>query len=796
MWWLLACAELPAGLGLPASPKAELGDCTAASDGVHDFLFCVDGATWAEAQADCAGFGYHLVDVDDASENAWIWAQAQAVDSGANWWMGLTDAATEGSYQWDGGSDSPYTSWRSGEPNDFGGNEDCTWYAYTGAGAWNDKDCATSGSFICEAGCTTYDRYIDSDGDGYGGESVRACATETDYTDVSGDCDDTTPSVSPAATESCNDIDDDCDTLVDDDDPGVDPSGFTTFYADSDGDGYAGSTSTVAACEQPEGASVTPSDCDDTEASAYPGAAEFADALDSDCDGATSDLDADGDGVDAESAGGVDCNDGDAEALPGAAERCNAADDDCDAAIDNGADCPGTMAEYDDHLYFFVGSTASWESAQSTCAERGYHLLDLDDATEEAWAWALAESVQSATAWWIGLNDRDVEGSFTWDGGASSTFTDWRAGEPNDYLGNEDCAAMADDGGGAWNDKDCATTYAYACELGCEKLTWYADNDGDGAAGSESVRACEAPSGYLSTADDCDDASAMVFPGALESCNGADDDCDSEIDEDAVDESLWYLDADGDGYGGEVAVLECVAPEGHVDNGDDCDDADAAVHPGATQADDGVDSDCDGAAEPHDADGDGLDDADERALGTDVDDADSDNDSLLDGAEGAGDSDDDGDIDPLDPDDDGDGLTTFSEVGDPSSPDDTDGDGTPDHLDLDSDDDGFADEIEGGRDTDNDGLPNNEDEDDDGDGLRSVDEGEADDDGDGVPAYLDRDADGDGCVDGESCDSAGERVDTGGDSGAPSPGDEPCGCEGGAGVLLVAAGLLRRRQAR
>ncbi len=777
-------------------PKAELGDCTAASDGVHDFLFCVDGATWAEAQADCAGFGYHLADVDDASENDWIWAQAQLVDSGANWWMGLTDAASEGSYQWDGGSDSPYTNWRAGEPNDFGGNEDCTWYAYTGSGGWNDKDCAASGSFICETGCTTYERYIDGDGDGYGGDSVRACATESPYIDVPGDCDDTSTSVSPAATESCNDLDDDCDALVDDEDPGVDPSGFTTFYADSDGDGYAGSTSTVAACTQPAGASVTASDCDDTDASAYPGAAELADTTDSDCDGSTSDLDADGDGVDAASVGGADCNDSDAEALPGAAERCNAADDDCDGALDNGADCPGTVAEYDDHLYFFVGSTASWESAQSSCAERGYHLLDLDDASEEAWAWDLAESVNSASAWWIGFNDRDSEGSFAWDGGASSTFSDWRAGEPNDYGGNEDCAAMADDGAGAWNDKDCATAYAYACELGCEKLTWYADSDGDGFAGSESVRSCEPPSGYLSTADDCDDLDAAVFPGASESCNEADDDCDGSIDEDAVDEPLWYLDADGDGYGGDVAVLACAAPEGHVDNGEDCDDADADVHPGATQLDDGLDSDCDGAAEPHDTDGDGLDDADERALGTGVEDPDSDNDSLLDGAEDARDSDDDGDIDPLDTDDDGDGLTTFSEVGDPSNPDDTDRDATPDHLDLDSDDDGFPDQIEGGRDTDNDGVPNNEDDDDDGDGLLSVDEGEADDDGDGVPAYLDRDADGDGCVDGESCDSEGEPVDSVGDSGARSPGDEPCGCEGGAGVLLVSAGLLRRRQAR
>src|SRR5688572_1843076 len=46
----------------------------------------------------------------------------------------------------------------------------------------------------------------------------------------------------------------------------------------------------------------------------------------------------------------------------------------------------------------------------------------------------------------------------------------------------------------------------------------------------------------------------------------------------------WWADVDGDGYG-DVATTEsaCEAPEGFVNNRDDCDDGDAAVNPDAEE---------------------------------------------------------------------------------------------------------------------------------------------------------------------------------------------------------------------
>ncbi len=82
----------------------------------------------------------------------------------------------------------------------------------------------------------------------------------------------------------------------------------------------------------------------------------------------------------------------------------------------------------------------------------------------------------------------------------------------------------------------------------------------------------------MATADDCDDADASVFLGASEWCNGRDDDCDGEIDEDASDPPAWCRDADGGGLGDrDERVYACEAPEGYVSSAGDCDDSDASV---------------------------------------------------------------------------------------------------------------------------------------------------------------------------------------------------------------------------
>ncbi|MDP2313583.1 MAG: MopE-related protein [Pseudomonadota bacterium] len=126
----------------------------------------------------------------------------------------------------------------------------------------------------------------------------------------------------------------------------------------------------------------------------------------------------------------------------------------------------------------------------------------------------------------------------------------------------------------------------------------YADADLDGY-GDLAVPAPWCAGSSVTDASDCDDTDFTVHPGAPEVCNGADDDCDARVDDaddDLADPLPFYADADGDGYGDDGVVGACVLGDGLTLEGGDCDDTDVTAYPGADEACDGVDRDCDGSA--------------------------------------------------------------------------------------------------------------------------------------------------------------------------------------------------------
>ncbi len=194
-----------------------------------------------------------------------------------------------------------------------------------------------------------------------------------------------------------------------------------------------------------------------------------------------------------------------------------------------------------------------------------------------------------------------------------------------------------DDGDGFFSDEDCddgneevnpsAVEICDGIDNNCEGTvdegvtsTWYADDDGDGYGDPESTTgACSRPEGYVPVPNDCDDTDATVWPGASEICDGKDQDCNGEVDEGVT--SLFYVDADGDGYGDPGQTTpSCEGLPGSSDDPTDCDDTDPEEHPGADEHCDGEDDDCDGLTDEEptvegglwypDADGDGYGDPD------------------------------------------------------------------------------------------------------------------------------------------------------------------------------------------
>ena len=401
---------------------------------------------------------------------------------------------------------------------------------------------------------------LDTDDDGLG----NACDDDDDGDGALDalDCAPLDPLVHPGAVETCNDVDDNCNSVVDE----AGATGCITYYLNQDGDAYGIDLASRCLCEPAAPYTATEGgDCNDVNAAVSPSATEACNGQDDNCDGVadgvdsagcvTSYLDADHDGSGHDAAcvcsgtpgyvlQGGDCDDANAGVHPGAHEACEGfVDEDCDGQTDEAAadGCAAWYVDGDEDGYGVVGLSA--------CLCRA-------DATHTT---ALAGDCDD------GDGDRFPTNPETCD------------------TKDNNCNGQVDEG---------------------VLTTFFKDVDHDGYGGVITTQACAPPTGYVADPGDCNEYNPDIHPEAPEVCNGLDDDCNGPAD-DGLAVVRSYRDNDGDGIAAANAAHQdkCDVPVGWAESRDvdgdgqpdwDCDDSNVTVYPSAPGICDGRDNNCDG----------------------------------------------------------------------------------------------------------------------------------------------------------------------------------------------------------
>ena len=413
--------------------------------------------------------------------------------------------------------------------------------------------------------------FLDADGDGFGDNRyiLENCLAPPEYVDNDLDCDDENPDTNPNAMEICDEIDNDCDQDIDE--------GLTiALFLDADHDGFGDDASIVDVCDFTEGVSDLGGDCDDINSSVYPGATEYCDGIDNNCDSVVDessaenastwyrDQDNDGFGEAGNStlacfagfgfvSNADDCNDSNISVYPNAPEICDGIVNMC------GGTLPNTETDDDGDGYVECSIDPSgWDGTTITGGN------DCDDNNILLYPNAI---------WYA---DLDGDGF----GNANSTLTSCLQ-PANTVATSGDC-----------NDTN-ASVYPNAPEI-CDGIVnmcggtlpnTETDDDGDGY-----VECSIDPSGWdgasITGGNDCDDNNTLLHPS-----------------------TIWYADLDSDGFGNaNSSTVSCVQPSNTSNNGSDCLDTDNTVYPNAVEICDGLDTACTGTipATERDLDQDGY----------------------------------------------------------------------------------------------------------------------------------------------------------------------------------------------
>ena len=106
----------------------------------------MDKKNWTAAEDFCLNEGGHLASIATEAVNSFIGSKMDRT------WVGGNDRDEEGSWKWTDCTPWEFTLWNSGEPNNYGGQQDCGYIisrAWGHGRVWDDDMCYREKEFVC-----------------------------------------------------------------------------------------------------------------------------------------------------------------------------------------------------------------------------------------------------------------------------------------------------------------------------------------------------------------------------------------------------------------------------------------------------------------------------------------------------------------------------------------------------------------------------------------------------------------------------------------------------------------------
>ncbi|XP_056439938.1 C-type lectin domain family 4 member M-like [Gadus chalcogrammus] len=113
---------------------------------------------------------------------------------------------------------------------------------------------------------------------------------------------------------------------------------------------------------------------------------------------------------------------------------------------------------HDESVYLISTTKKNWTASREDCLQRNADLVVINSREEQEQIFRFVSRLMGTS--WLGLSDRDTEGTFKWVDGTPMTSS-WRHGKPRVDGGAKYCVVAGEDG---WSEEPCDRQHYWICE--------------------------------------------------------------------------------------------------------------------------------------------------------------------------------------------------------------------------------------------------------------------------------------------------------------------------------------------